>query len=679
MPPSQLPQALQFATTAHAGQKRSSGEPFVTHLTAVVAILKEIGADEETLIAALLHDTLEDTQATAKQLKKEFGPVVTRLVEGVTKVERLEKTFDKRVRNMESLRKMFRVMGRDIRVLFIKLADRLHNMRTIDAVPPDKRVRIARETQDIYCPLASLLGVRAWFEELNDLSFAVLDPVEAELTRRKFAQTWKEQHRPLERWASRVGDSLRKAGIRVQHVRLRRRHLRAVRSFSVENEGALRQLESYHTLQITLRNAEDVYRCLGALHAAASAVPGGIDDYVSSPKVNGYRALHSMILSGMGNPITAVLQTGEMAEAAGLGLALLYRQSSAARRNEIPDWVEALLSLDAGEEDLQEFFMRVRSEIFGERSRVQIRAGRRTLSIDLPAYASVLDAAYYADPKLAAAASAAVINGKPAGLKHLLHDGDAVEIVRDGIERSADDLYCIHTALAHRRLVTGLSRLPRAELIRQGRRHLQHAMSVTMDPFFSIRWQKDVRVRITADVETLRNIGSGALDAFLFIETAGVPEDFFLLDPSCFVVPTSFQTGFSTRFVLRTSIDDLRAGRVVGVQAGPDVINVVGSESITQSRWKIFSREIVPLQLVAENAAFPFLFAIAWNFAADANPLSDIGALESFLDTPMRLLQFSPHSVSLGFRTDRLRTLQIAYKYLYSLPHISGLHRITPP
>lgn len=678
--PTSQAKARQFATQAHEGQLRTSGEPFITHLAAVVELLKGIGADEETLTAAWLHDVLEDTEITAKELRKEFGLTVTTLVEGVTKVEQLEKTFDKRVRNMESIRKMFRTMGHDIRVLFIKLTDRLHNMRTIGHVPEEKQVRIAQETMDIYCPLARLLGIRGWYEELADHCFGILDPLEHSSVQKKFEQTWKQDHRMLEKWAKNLEASLKSQGIAVRSVELQRRHFRDVRSLSVEQEDMLQHVESFHAVTVVVRNSVDCFCALGGLHRFATPVPAGIDDYISSPKVNGYQALHSVVITPSGNPITLILQTEDMRRQAQFGMALLYREKQKRWHTSVPDWLEALLTLDENEQDLRAFFQRVQTEIFGERSRVQMILKQKKRAVDLPAYASILDVAFYAGMDIGSSIARAAVNGKPASLKQLVHDGDTVEAFPDTVKqpRDAQDLYFIHTALGHKHLVTHLAGLPKSERIRRGEHLLQNALNFTMDPFFSIGWQKQVGKHIPRRTDLLEKIGCGMIDAFLFVEEHGKPEDFFLLDPACFHLPTGLQTPHSMHYVLRASLEDLRRGEVVGLQSGPDVVDVVSVSELKHPRKKLFSREIISLQIREDCMDFPFLFAIRWTFPYEANPLKDIAALESFLDTPVRLLQFAPGSVTLGFRTDALRTLQFGYKYLRSLPHVTELFRITP-
>jgi GTP pyrophosphokinase len=678
-PTSPVLKALRFAEKAHAGQKRTSGEPFLTHLTAVTDLLREIGADEETLTAALLHDTIEDTEVTAARLRKEFGPTVTNLVEGVTKVQQLEKTFDKRQRNMESIRKMFRTMGKDFRVLFIKLADRLHNMRTIDAVPIEKQVRIARETQDIYCPLAHLIGIRPWYEELSELCFGVLDPVESEFVRRKFAQTWKEQHKSFEKWISRLNEYLQKHNAKVSSVELRSRRGREVRNESINQEALLQQIESFHSVQILLPDNANPYQCMGIAHQFASPLPGGIDDYIASPKVNGYQALHTCVLDSAGNPVTLVFQTESMNRNATYGLATLF-SAGKGKRMAVPDWVEALLTLDEDEQDLQAFFMRVQSEIFGERNHLQLIAKGERKSIDLPSYASVLDLAFYASEKIAVHASSATINGRPASLKTLLRDGDVVELGLDakpGVRR-ADDLYFVHTALGHKHLVTHLAALSPQERKKRGEKVLRNAFQFTMDPFFSVGWQQEVFKRLDTTNDTLQKIGSGMIDGFLAVEEQGLCEEFFLLDPQCFELPSGMLPGPQMRYVLRTSMEDLRQGNILGIQVGPDVIDIVAAGAVKRAREKLVSKEIVPLKVKPNSVQFPFLFALKWTFDTETNPLRDIAVLESFLDTPVHLLRFEPTSVTLGFRTDRLRTLQIGYKYLYSLPHVREIFRLTP-
>lgn len=669
--------ALKFAKSAHAGQMRTSGEPFYTHLVAVCDLLRDIGADEETLVAALLHDSIEDTSVTAAQLKKHFGPVVTNLVEGVTKVQQLEKTFDKQTRNMESVRKMFRTMGDDIRVLFIKLADRLHNMQTLGAVAQEKQVRVARETKDIYCPLAKLLGMQEWYQELSDRCFQALDPREYEMTVRKFTQTSRSQLKTMRNWMERLELFIKKNKVKSVSMELKRRNFSEVRAACVGQEDLLNHIETFNTVSLVIGDTENPYDVLGLVHRFSSPLPASIDDYIASPKVNGYQALHTTVVDSAGVPITVMIQTRYMYNAAWMGLTRVFSDK---RKYVTPEWVEELISLDEKEASLQAFFGRVQSEIFGERNHVTVISGKTKKAIDLPQYASALDLAFYTGQETGKISVAAVINGKPSSLKQTLRDGDIVEFVSENRQshRSAEDLYMIHTALAHSRLVEHLSAMPAKEQEKRGQTLLQQAFHMTMDPFFSIQWQKEVFASLKEEKLSLRAMGVGAMDPYRYLEEHGNPKDFFLLDPRCFHLPSGLLPGSVMRYVLRADKTDLMEGNVTGIQVGPDVIEVVKSSSVQKQKSRSFSKEIIPLKVQPDVVAHPFYFALRWNFEKDTNPLKDIGIIESFLDSPVHLLQFNPSSVVLGFRTDTLATLDSVYKHLWSLPHVLDIFRVTP-
>lgn len=669
--------ALRFATAAHKGQKRSSGEPYITHLTAVADILRKITSDDETLAASLLHDSLEDTDVTAAALKRNFGPTVTNLVEGVTKVQRLERSFDKRERNMESIRKMFRTMDRDIRVLFIKIADRIHNMRTIRHVPRDKQLRIARETQEIYVPLANLLGVRAWYHELADHCFSIIDPAEHDSTIRKRSQALQEQGPSLERWVEQLRLSLHKQGQHVMRVTLVSRNLREVRATTREHESLLRNLETFFAVRIITKRREQCYNCLGALHAFAAPVPKTTSDYIAAPKTNGYQAIHTAVLTASGIPLRIIIQTEEMEKQAALGIALLLQRKGGTEK--LPQWVEALLSLEEKERDLHAFFQQIQKEIFTDHIRVYVLRGRKK-PVDLPAGSGLIDLAFYVNRKTGAEAELAVVNGKKRNMHYIVKGGDVVEFITSKRKtlRSAQDLYDIRTSLAHKQLITELSSLGHKELAQRGQELLHYAIDITMDPFFSIHWHNEVHKHINGSPGVLRKIGCGMIDPFIFIESSSTPEEFFLLNPACFQLVGNITGTGTMRYVLRASMAELKSGEILGVQAGPDILNVISRKAAGKPDKDRFSREIVPLKIRPEHLRLPFQFALRWTFAPDANPLDDIGKLQNLLDTPVKLLHFEDTSVTLGFLTDRLSTLHNSYKYLYSLQTVSRIFRITP-
>lgn len=676
-----LKKAYEFAKKAHSGQFRSSGEPYVTHLTAVADLLKQLNADEETLVAALLHDTVEDTPITYEDLKKEFGATVAKLVEGVTKVQKIEQTMDKRERSMQSIRKIFRTMGKDIRVIFIKLADRLHNMLTLDAVSQEKQVRIARETLDIYCPLADLLGIRSWYQQLSDLCFKVLEPAQYDLIRRKARHIRESELAPLKQWAKQLKHFLRTRNKKwgTANVELALRQFKSIHEKVLGQETLLQAVETFHRIHVVIPNSADPYRCLGLIHEFASPLPNHIDDYIAVPKVNGYQALHTTVMTAHGSPIDVIIQTEDMEEQSKLGMAILFDAKKKKNRGimHLPVWFNALTSLEENEKDLHTFFRLIQSEIFGERHRVYVTGGRKRY-VDVPAQASILDVAYYVNEATGSRVLSAVVNNDQENIKHLVHDGDIISLNISKLEneRTAEDLYIINTSLGQKLLIAQLSSLPRKERLKRGRSLMEHAIGITMDPFFGINWQKVIHERIEKEEEGLENVGIGVLDPFILLEENNAAEDLFLLDPACFSFPSRLSPSGGMRYILRTSLEELRKGNIIGIQAGPDMVEVLSADMLDKERK--FSKEFLSMHVNKNMLKHPFFFALRFTYQPEANPLEGISTLQSILDTPVNLLQFESSSVTLGFHTDRLRTMQMAYEYLFGLPYVSRIFRITP-
>lgn len=671
--------ALHVAKIAHSGQKRSSGEPYITHLIAVRDLLKEVNADQETLIAALLHDTIEDTSLTYEDIKRDFGETVAKLVEGVTKVQKLEGQMDKRERNMQSIRKIFRTMGKDIRVIFIKLADRLHNMRTLEFVPEDKQQRIARETLDIYCPVADLLGIDIWYRELSDLCLHILNRPAFDLITRKAESVWNAQHSTMEKWIAEIQKGMHGSGWKNVKMDIICRNMDEIFVRTQGHESDLQNIESFCTVRVIIPNDADCYACMGALHKLVAPVPGEMQDYIAAPKLNGYSALHSGIMSPSGKTISFVFQTHTMSEQSTYGSLMTYRHhDSFSSEKAMPEWVSALIWLEQDEQDSRAFFDILHSEIFGERIRVYLSKGKQKF-IEVPAESTVLDTAYYISEDTGTRITSCLINHQESALKSVLSDGDTVEFKVDprGNQRTASDLGFLRTSLARKLLISHLISLPAREQELEGANLLRHAVDISMDPFFGIAWQKQIRSRITAEAKELANIGTGITNPFLYIEDHSSPEEFLLLDPKCFIMVSRLSPSAGMHFVLRTELDELRSGNIIGLQSGPDVIDIISADILMKERR--FSKEYVPIRTRPALLEFPFFFALRFDYLEHANPLTGISTLQNMLDTPVNLLQFENGSVTLGFHTDTLRTVQIAYEYLSALPYVSDIFRITPP
>lgn len=669
--------AFKVAENAHKGQMRSSGEAYIEHPKAVAEILTYLHADEQTLAAAILHDTVEDTSLTFNNLKKDFGIEVAKLVEGVTKVGKVEQTLGKHERNMQSIRKMFRAMGHDLRVIFIKLADRLHNMMTIDYVPLEKQQRIARETQEIFCPLADLLGIRIWYQQLDDLAFRTLEPQRYQTIRRKRDVANREQREALDAWMNEMKVFFKEHGFASVRFLLQKKHLHSIVQEIRDEQEMLNQLETYYVVRIVVPDSDACFLALGTLHEFATALPNSIQDFITQPKANGYQALHTTVFSGPGNSIRAVIFTEQMEKMAEFGAALPYQLKEEHRWSTLPSWIEALVSLDHQQKDLNDFLQAVQQEIFRVRHRIYI-SGYKQKFLDLPARASLLDASLYAGEPWNTKAEKAFLNGKETSLRQSVYDGDIVDFIMSNkaVERRAEDLVYAHTTFGQQTLIELLSALPATKAVSYGKEYFDSVFSVAMDPFFPVAWQKEVSAQVSPSPRQLEDIGHGVLNPFSLLEEKCLASHFFLLNPACFLLANQPQN-LHMRFILRTSLENLRSRRIIGVQVQPDVVNIMDSADYGNKRE--YREELVSLKIAnPELLAHPFAFALMWTFMAQINPLETIAGLQELIDTPINLIQVSGNSITLGFHTDKLHTIRAVYEHLRSLPHILNILRISP-
>ncbi|TSC58151.1 MAG: GTP pyrophosphokinase [Candidatus Peregrinibacteria bacterium Greene0416_62] len=668
--------ALNYAQKAHSGQKRASGEPYIEHPKAVAELLKkDIHADNETLAAALLHDTVEDTGVTIAELKRAFGPAIAHLVEGVTKIEHIEGALDPAAQDMASIRKIFKAMGSDLRVLFIKLADRLHNMQTLEFLSRERQIKIARETEEIFCPLASFLGLRLWYRQLSDLCFQILDPTRFKLLERRRENVERHQRVALDRWIDHLQTMLHKEAHLAISVTLRPRHLSGVHGSTRDQPGLLYHIETYYRILVITPSVDDCYRILGAIHQHAPALPGLVQDYISSPKINRYSALQTTVLSPSGVPITVVIQTQEMRDVAVWGVSLLYRKHSpkGAWRT-LPDWIRSVISLEGTVQDTSAFFHALRADIFGDRCIVH-PVGRRQKAINVPCHSSLLDVAYEIDPALAARATGVSVNAIPSNLRTIVQDGDVVKFTGNRSKvRSARDLILLHTSQGQKRLLKQLSNRPPKEIQKEGVAILHEALLLAIDPFFSTEWRREIAKRLSV-AHAREAVGSGIQNPFDILEEHCTPGEIFLLDGHCFHGRSLGMPHHNMRFVLRTSVEILRAGRVIGVQVRPDVVDVV--EQTPQQGHQ--TRELIPLELEKDGPLdMPFRFGLQWGYRDHSNPLEIIAHLQNLLDTPVELRAFDRGTVTLSFHTDTLMTLRIVHDFLTAHPDVVRIVRISP-
>ncbi|MEV8526449.1 HD domain-containing protein [Streptomyces sp. NPDC052000] len=427
-----LHRAYVLAETSHRGQFRKSGEPYITHPLAVTLILAELGAETTTLTASLLHDTVEDTEVTLDQVRAEFGEEVTYLVDGVTKLEKVDYGA---AAEPETFRKMLVATGDDVRVMSIKLADRLHNMRTLGVMRPEKQARIAKVTRDVLIPLAERLGVQALKSELEDLVFAILHPEEYERTRALIAANSGTVD-PLTAIADSVRAVLREAGISAE-VLIRPRHFVSVHRVQLKR-GELRGTDFGRLLVLVAEDA-DCYAVLGELHTCFTPVISEFKDFIAAPKFNLYQSLHTAVVGPDGAVAEVLIRTHQMHKVAEAGVVALGNPYTAApgegpqqngdeREDPTrPGWLSRLLDWQQNAPDPDTFWSSLREELAEDSEITVYGADGRTLG--LPAGASCVDAAYAQYGEEAHGCIGARVNGRLATLSTVLSDGDTVQLL----------------------------------------------------------------------------------------------------------------------------------------------------------------------------------------------------------------------------------------------------------
>ncbi|WP_326596189.1 RelA/SpoT family protein [Streptomyces sp. NBC_01803] len=428
-----LRRAYLLAESAHRGQFRKSGEPYITHPLAVTLILGELGAETTTLTASLLHDTVEDTEVTLDQVRAEFGDEVGHLVDGVTKLEKVDYGA---AAESETFRKMLVATGSDVRVMSIKLADRLHNMRTLGVMRPEKQARIARVTGDVLIPLAERLGVQTVKTELEDLVFAILQP-EEHATARELIRRHTDRPDPLARVAESVRAVLREAGIAAEVV-IRPRHVLSVHRVRLKR-GALGPYD-YGRLLILVGENADCYAVLGELHTCFTPVVSEFKDFVAAPKFNLYQSLHTALAVDAGQVAEVLVRTHTMHRVAEAGVIALGDPTRPGEGEPVgddaergdptrPGWLSRLLDWQRQAPDPDTFWTALRDELARDREITVFVDAAEEGPLQLPVGATCVDAAYARHGQDAHACIGVRVNGRLATLRTVLHDGDAVQLL----------------------------------------------------------------------------------------------------------------------------------------------------------------------------------------------------------------------------------------------------------
>ncbi|MDN3021284.1 HD domain-containing protein [Streptomyces sp. S.PB5] len=425
-----LRRAYVLAESSHRGQMRKSGEPYITHPLAVTLILAELGAETTTLTASLLHDTVEDTDVTLDQVGEQFGAEVRYLVDGVTKLEKVDYGA---AAEPETFRKMLVATGSDVRVMSIKLADRLHNMRTLGVMRPEKQARIAKVTRDVLIPLAERLGVQALKTELEDLVFAILHPEEYEHTRELIVDNASRADDPLAEIADEVRGVLRDADIQAEVV-IRPRHFVSVHRVA-RKRGQLRGAD-FGRLLVLVNEDADCYGVLGELHTCLTPVVSEFKDFIAVPKFNLYQSLHTAVARGDGQVAEVLIRTHQMHKVAEAGVIALGNPYAPPSEEPVdgeredptrPGWLSRLLDWQEAAPDPDTFWSTLREDLAQDREITVFRPDGGTLG--LPEGATCVDAAYAQYGEDAHACIGARVNGRLATLSTVLRDGDTVQLL----------------------------------------------------------------------------------------------------------------------------------------------------------------------------------------------------------------------------------------------------------
>ena len=422
-----LNRAYVFSMKAHGSQKRASGDPYFSHPIEVAGILTDLRLDAETIATAILHDTIEDTVATPEEIVRLFGPSVARLVDGVTKLSRIEAQTENE-RAAENLRKFLLAMSDDIRVLLVKLADRLHNMRTLHHIAkPEKRRRSARETMDIYAPLAERIGMYEFMKEMQTLAFEQLEPEAFESISRRLAQLKEGGGDRISKIGSGLRMLLARTGVEAE-VSGREKHPYSIWRKMAERHISFEQLSDVMAFRATVPTIEDCYRALGAIHRRWHFVPGRFKDYISTPKRNGYRSIHTTVIHAENTRIEIQIRTPEMHAEAEFGLAAHWAyKDGQVRADTNHSWIRDLVEILDTAGSPEELLEHTRMAMYADRIFAFTPRGEL---IQLPKGATPIDFAYGVHTDLGDQAVGAKVNGRVVSLKTVIENGDQVQILR---------------------------------------------------------------------------------------------------------------------------------------------------------------------------------------------------------------------------------------------------------
>ena len=491
-----ISRAYEVASGAHEGQLRKSGQPYIIHPLCVAIILADLELDKETIAAGLLHDVVEDTGVTSEDIRREFGDEVELLVEGVTKLGQIDYSVDKVEVQAENLRKMFLAMAKDIRVILIKLADRLHNMRTLQYMKPKKQLEKARETMDIYAPIAMRLGISKIKIELDDLALKYWKPEVYEQLKKDVEETKEDREAFVEDIVSEVKSHVAEAGIAAE-VYGRVKHYFSIYKKMLNQDKTIDQIYDLFAVRIIVDSVKDCYAALGVIHEMYKPIPGRFKDYIAMPKSNMYQSLHTTLIGPGGTPFEIQIRTFEMHRTAEYGIAAhwKYKEGKAAgddREEEKLTWLRQILEWQRDMSDNREFMSLLKSDLdlFAENVYCFSPAGDVKT---LPNGSCTIDFAYSVHSAVGNKMVGARVNGKLVPIEYVLHNGDRVEIITSQNSKgpSRDWLKIVKSTQARNKINQWFKHELKEENIEKGKELVSqyaksrgHVMSEIMKPAY---------------------------------------------------------------------------------------------------------------------------------------------------------------------------------------------------
>jgi GTP pyrophosphokinase len=636
-----IERAYQVASEAHEGQLRGSGEPYVIHPLAVAHYLAGLQLDAETIAAGLLHDVPEDTDVTIGEIEKRFGREVARLVDGVTKLSKFGSARSVEEQQAENIRKMFLAMAEDVRVVVIKLADRLHNMRTLEYLSPEKRSRIARQTMEIYAPLAHRLGMWQVKWELEDLSFKEIEPEKY----RQLVAMLADRRRARESFVNRSIGILRKELGKVgltADISGRPKHLYSIYKKMERKSADFSEIYDLHAIRVLVEDVKDCYSALGVVHSLWRPIPGQFDDYIAMPKANMYQSLHTAVIGPEAKPLEVQIRTRQMHEVAEAGIAAHWRYKEGSRGDRRYDeklaWVRQLMDWQREVADATEFVEGLKLDVFQDQVFVFTPKGDVK---DMPAGATALDFAYRIHTDVGHRCIGTKVNNRLVPLDYRLRNGDIVEVITTKAAHgpSRDWMNIVRTSHAKEKIRQWFKRQQRDENITQGKdlldrelRRLAHETLQTVDLAKVTEIAAQLRFRELDDFYAA--IGYGAISPASVVSKLEIHDDVAITLPEEAPPAAPSTTGVRVKGVgdllvrFAKCCSPIPGDEIVGyVTRGkgvtvhrascPSVLSERDIERLIEVDWEMAGQQTYPITVLIEALDRPGLLNEVTNVVAE--------------------------------------------------------------